>query len=203
LHAIEVYSDVVIPGRLIRTSLFTKPLVLCSISPADGMYVSQIQYLSERATRVLWHQRLRHVHMRRLEGLHLHINGIPPVKIPPDIEGCGTCWTCKLCNAARGTGDTRKDATVPGKGNSLNFCFIAQKFRDLSRFEKFLGLNGKTAYLLISNHKTDMLFGIVTVGKSRPLAWLNRWLAHYRPLQVFFRYACMDGGGELANNGDI
>jgi hypothetical protein len=31
------------------------------------------------------------------------------------------------------------------------------------------------------------------------LACLNRWLAQYRPSQV----ACMDGSGELANNGDI
>jgi hypothetical protein len=203
LHAIEVDSDVVIPGKLIRTSLFTKPLVLCSISPSGGMFVSQIRYLSERATRVIWHQPIHHLHIRRLAGLRLHINGIPPVNLPPDIEGCGTCWTCKLCNAARVTGDTRKDAAVPGKGISLDFTFIAQKFRDLSRFEKFLGLNGKTAYLLFTNHKTDMLFGIATVEKSPPLAWLNRWLAQYRPSRVSFWYACMDGGVELANNGDL
>jgi hypothetical protein len=52
-----------------------------------------------------------------------------------------------------------------------------------------------------------MLFGIATVGKSPPLAWLNRWLnrwlAQYCPSQVSFRYVCIDCGGELDNNGDI
>jgi hypothetical protein len=41
------------------------------------------------------------------------------------------------------------------------------------------------------------------MGKAPPLAWMNRWLTQYRPSQVPFRYACMDGGGELANNGDV
>jgi hypothetical protein len=48
-----------------------------------------------------------------------------------------------------------------------------------------------------------MLFGIATVGKPPPLAWLNCWLAQYRPSRVPFYYACMYGGGELANNGDV
>jgi hypothetical protein len=124
LHAIAVDSDVAIPGRLIRTSLFTEPLVPCSISPADDMHVSHIRFISERATHVLWHQRLRHVHMRRLADLHIHVDDVPPIKLPPDIEGCDTCWTCKLRNSARGTRDTRKDATVPGQDIYLDFGFI-------------------------------------------------------------------------------
>jgi hypothetical protein len=66
-----------------------------------------------------------------------------------------------------------------------------------------LGLNGETAYLLLADNKTNMIFGIATVGKSPPLAWLKRWLAQYHPSQVSFQYACMDGYGELANNGEI
>jgi hypothetical protein len=105
---------------------------------------------------------------------------------------------CKLCSAARGTGDTIKDATAPGQGISLGFGFIIQRSKYMTHYEKLLGLNGETAYLLLADHKTDMLFGIATVGKSPTLAWLDRWLAQYRPSQVSFRYACMDGGGELA-----
>jgi hypothetical protein len=141
--------------------------------------VSQIRYLSERATRVLWHQRLRHVHMRRLSGLHKYVDGIPSIKLPQDIEGCDTCWTCKLRNAARGTGDTRKDATVSGQGFSFDFVFIVQRSKDLARYKKLLGLNGETDYLLIADHKTDKLFGIATVCKAPPLAWISRWLTQY------------------------
>jgi hypothetical protein len=135
LHSIIADHYIVFPGILIRNSLFTEPLVSCADSPTDDSLVSQIRYLSERETRVIWHQRLSHVHMHRLSGLHKCVDGIPAIKIPPDIEGCDTCWTCKLRNAARGVGDTIKDATVPGQGISL-------EFKDLTRYEKFLGLNG-------------------------------------------------------------
>jgi hypothetical protein len=129
LHTIAVDSDVVITGMLIRTSLFTEPLAPCSISPADGMHVLHIRYLSERETRVLWHQRLRHVHMRRLAGLHLHIDGIPPIKLPPDIEGCDTCWTCKLHNTARGTGTLGRTLRYRDKAFISNSASLSKYLR--------------------------------------------------------------------------
>jgi hypothetical protein len=92
---------------------------------------------------------------------------------------------------------------VSGQGISLDLGFIVQRSKDLARYEKILGLNGETAYLLPADHKTDKLFGIATVGKAPPLAWMNRWLTQYRPSQVPCRYACMYGGGELSNNGDV
>jgi hypothetical protein len=92
---------------------------------------------------------------------------------------------------------------VTAQGISLNFGFIVQRSKDLARYEKLLGLNGETAYLLIADHKSYKLFGISTVGKAPPLAWMNRWLTQYHPSQAPFRYACMEGGGELANNGDV
>jgi hypothetical protein len=203
LHSIIAGTEVTIPGTLIRASLFTDPLVPCDVSPDENASISQVRFLSERATRVLWHQRLRHVRMRCLAGLYKHVDVIPAIKLPPGVEACDTCWSCKLRNATRGTGDTRKDNTVPGQDISLDFGFIVQRSKDMACFEKFMGLNGETAYLPLSDHKSDMLFGIATIGKSPPLSWLNRWLAQYRPSDVSFRYACMDGGGELSNNGEV
>jgi hypothetical protein len=72
-----------------------------------------------------------------------------------------------------GTGDTRNDATVPGKDISLDFGFIVQRSKDLAHHKKILGLNGETAYLLLSDHKTDKIFGIATVVKAPTLAWMN------------------------------
>jgi hypothetical protein len=189
LHSILGTSDVILLGILSRGTLFTEPLVhfpaaLHDCEPSEA----RIHYLSKRATRILWHQRLRHIHMRRLADLHTHVDGIHRVKVPPDIEGCDTCWTCKLRKKARGTGDTRKDATVAGQGISLDFGFIVQRSNDLARYEKFLGLNGESAYLLLADHKTDVLFGISTVDKSPPLAWMNRWLAQYRPSELLSRH---------------
>jgi hypothetical protein len=170
LHSIIAGHDVVFPGILIRNLLFTAPLVSCANSTTDDAMVSQILYLSECATRVLLHQRLRHVHIRCLSGLHKYVDCIPAIKLPQDIEGCDTCWTCKLRNAARGKSDTRKDATAPGQGICLDFGFIVQRSKDLARYEKLFGLNGETAYLLLANNKTNKLFGIATVVKAPPLA---------------------------------
>jgi cytochrome b subunit of formate dehydrogenase len=81
LFLIIAGHNIVFQGILIRTSLFTAPLVSCSNSTTDYAMVSQIRYLLERATRVLWHQRLRHVHVRRLSGLHKYVDGIPAIKL--------------------------------------------------------------------------------------------------------------------------
>jgi hypothetical protein len=55
LNDIVAGHDVVIPGTLIRNSLFTEPLVPCVVSMMDDKSVSQAHYLSELATRFLWH----------------------------------------------------------------------------------------------------------------------------------------------------
>jgi hypothetical protein len=46
LHSIITGHDLVFPGILIRTSLFTKPLVSCANSIMDDTMVSHIRYLS-------------------------------------------------------------------------------------------------------------------------------------------------------------
>jgi hypothetical protein len=96
------------------------------------------------------------------------VDGIPPIKTPPAIEGNDTCWTCKIRNAKRGSGDTRKDAYVSGQGISLDFSFIVQHSKDLKRYEKFLGLDGESAYILLAYHKMGVLFGIAKVGNAPP-----------------------------------
>jgi hypothetical protein len=205
VHALEGGSDVVFSGVVLHATLYTNPLIpsRAQLDAETEPSTPLILYLSDQATRVLWHQRLCHVHMRRLSSLHQHVDGIPPIKMHVVIEGCDTCWTCKLRNAARGYGDARKDATVAGQGISLDFGFIVQRSEDLKCYEKFLGLNGESAHPLLADHKTVMLFGLSTVGKAPPLAWLDRWLTQYHPSTVSFRYACMDGGGEMVNNGEV
>jgi hypothetical protein len=70
------------------------------------------------------------------------------IKMPPLIEGCDTCWTCKLLNTIRGSGDTINDASVAGQYISMDFGVIVQRSKDLKLYDKFLGLNGESAYLL-------------------------------------------------------
>jgi hypothetical protein len=58
-----------------------------------------------------------------------------------------------------------------------------------------VGLNGETAYFLIADHFSDLLWGITATGKSPPIAWLNRWFTQFHPGSATFRYAAMDEGG--------
>jgi hypothetical protein len=105
--------------------------------------------------------------------------------------------------SARVSGDTRHDATVLGQGVSMDFGFIVQRSKNVERFESFQGINGETAYLIVANHCTDVLWGIPTDGKAPPITWLNRWFAQYKPSAAPFYYAAMDEGGEMAKNPDF
>jgi hypothetical protein len=126
LHScLDPSHDVHLPGVKKRLLLYTAPLFpsglehLRDVSP-------QITHLSARATQVLWHQRLNHCHARRVSELHKHVDGIPKIVNPPSVDGCDTCWACKMRKSARGSGDTRCDATVLGQGVSTDFGFIVQ-----------------------------------------------------------------------------
>jgi hypothetical protein len=165
---------------------------------------SKVHHLSDRATRSLWHQCLCHSHYRRLNDLHKHRDGVPNIKLPPDIgEGCDTCITCKGRNANMVNRDTREDATVLEQGILMDFGFMVQSSKTPGRLECLSGHDGETAYLLLTCHKTDMMWGVATKGNKPPVAWLNRWFSQYHPTDVQHRYAAMDKGGELANDPEV
>jgi hypothetical protein len=195
-------QDITIPGTKKRLLLYTSPLVP-GCSPVSADDACQISVLSARATRVLWHQRLGHCHARRISEMHQHVDGIPKIQNPPSIDGCDTCCACKMRKSARGTGDTRREATMVGQGISMDFGFIVQRSKDPTHLEKCVDLNGETDYLLIADHLSDLLWGIATTGKSPPLAWLNRWFAQFRPQTTTSLFTAMDEGGEMARNPGI
>jgi hypothetical protein len=164
---------ITIPGIMHWLLLYTAPLVhVCSHPTPDD--ACQITVLSDCAVRVLWHQCIRHCHARRISEMHKHIYGIPKIQNPPSIDGCDTCWACKMHKSARGTGDARRDDTMVGQGISMDFGFIVQHSKDPEHIENCVGLNGETAHLLLANHYSDLLWGLTTSGKRPPLAWLNR-----------------------------
>ena len=184
---------------------YTHPLVLPSpkdidVNPESGTDVEDVNVMTEEATRVLWHQRLCHLHDRALSDLHEHVDGIPKIPRSTPVDGCDTCWACKMRKAARGSGDTRADATVVGQGISLDWGFMVQKSKDEERYESLVGINGESSYLLIADHHSDKLWGITSNSKKPPIKWLNRWLAQYKPADCEAKYACMDLGGELAKH---
>jgi hypothetical protein len=163
----------------------------------------KVSYMTDIVVRTLWHHCLNHSHFRRVSQMHKHVDGVPKIKKTQDTEGCATCWACKMRNSQKGSRYKREDATVVGQGIGMDFGFIVQKSCNKEQYDKFHGINGETAYLLLVDHFLDRLWGIATDGKAPPLAWLNRWLSQYRPARVPDRYAVMDCGGELANNSEV
>jgi hypothetical protein len=161
---------------------------LCGVSP-------KITHLLACTTQILSHQRLNHCHAHHVSELYKHVDGIPKIVNPPSVDGCYTCWACKMSKSARGTGDTRHDATVIGKGVSIDFGFIVQRSKNIQRFESFQGINSETVYLIVADHCTNVLWGIATDGKSPCIAWLNRRFAQYKPSAAPFYYSAMDEGG--------
>jgi hypothetical protein len=112
--------------------------------------------------------------MHCITDLHKHIIGIPRYKLLPDIEGCDTFGGTQAAQH-RSRYTQHKEGRYTCR--SRHFGFIVQRSKDLSGYEDFLGLNGESAYLLLGDYKMNMLFGIATVIKTPPLAWMNRWLS--------------------------
>jgi hypothetical protein len=59
-------------------------------------------HLTRDQLRILWHQRLGHIHSRRVSKMHKHADGIPPVLIATELDTCPVCAHAKLHKAARG-----------------------------------------------------------------------------------------------------
>ena len=64
------------------------------------------------------------------------------------------------------------------------------------------GINGETAWVLVTDHFTGMQHGDTRTSKAAPVLWLKHFLAQYNPNCVD-KYVYMDQGGELFNNPEI
>jgi hypothetical protein len=152
---------------------------LCATYDYDGTTVNfefDIFCLSARAERLLWHQRLSHSGDDILYNAHKHITGVPKfAHRDPVLEQCPTCLATKLCKQAAGHNPTHP-ATVPFQGLSIDFAFTGQDSKNKKRAVDYKGINGKTCYILISDHATTALEGSSRISKGSPIQWLHQWL---------------------------
>ena len=157
-------------------------------------------HVSRDQLRILWHQRLGHMHSRRVSKMHKHADGIPPIPIATELDACPVCAHAKLRKAARGLESTRLRATQPGQGIGVDFGFMVQQSKNSQRMERLQGLNGETCYCLVVDHFSGRLYGECFASKAPPIDFLNRWLLlHGLPKDVPNKYVRMDNGGELGN----
>jgi hypothetical protein len=77
---------------------------------------------------------------------------------------------------------------------------ICHHSKTKGRYEKLVGMHNESAYIIIADHHSDLLWGFPSDSKRPPIAWLNLWLSQYAPRDATHKYCCMDQGDELANN---
>jgi GAG-pre-integrase domain len=159
--------------------------------------VASIKAATER---LLWHQRLGHPSDYYLFNAHKHVDGVPQFKhMDPVLETCPTCINAKQKKEPAGPNPTRT-ATVPYQGLSIDFSFSGTKSKNPGRAKDYVGLNGETSWILITDHATRMKHGDTRLSKAPPLQhWLRHFLQQHKPACPG-KYVCLDQGGELYNN---
>jgi hypothetical protein len=183
----DLYIPVILRGALMYLRALYPPSETSGINALPEPEGNIVAHLSAAAKRVLRHQRLGHVHHRKLAEQHKHVKGIPKIAMPSDIDVYPTCVMSKIRRADRGSHDTRQDATIAGQRISMDWGFTCQRSKNIERYERLSGLNGETAYLIITDHKTDYVWGLAADSKAPPLAWINRWFAQYAPADAPLR----------------
>ena len=152
--------------------------------------------------RLLWHQRLGHPSDYYLYNAHKHIDGVPQFKhMDRVLDTCPTCIRAKQTKEPAGPNSTRT-ATQPYQGLSVDFSFSGTKSKDTTRSEDYLGLNGETAWILVTDHFAGRKHGDTRINKASPLHWLKNFLQNHSP-NCPGKYVYLDQGGELYNNPEI
>jgi hypothetical protein len=191
--------------------LFSEPILLPSAIDHNAPIPTTIPNASETTTlpfpirqitreqqRILWHQRLGHIHPRQISNAHKNADGIPVIANATELDKCPICARAKLHRAARGTSNSRR-ATNCFQGISIDFGFIVQTSNaDSTRIKRLQGLHGETCYCLLVDHFSGMLFGQCFQSKEPPIQFLTQWLAkHGLDNTTPDRYVRFDLGGEL------
>jgi hypothetical protein len=168
-------NDICFPQQLHRGLLFSDPIILPTVAQhsapippdlpnhdvdtAPSLAPSIVRQLTREQQRTLWHQRLGHIHSRRVSEAHKYATGIPVLSNASDLDKCPICARAKLHKAARGTATSRR-ATQCFQGISIDFGFIVQASNaDSTRIKRLQGMHGETCYCLIVDHFSGMLFG--------------------------------------------
>ena len=93
-------------------------------------------------------------------------------------------------------------ATCPMQGRSVDIGFAGQNSKDNSCTHDYLGIHGKTCWILIKDHSSGYLIEKCQRSKNSPLNWIRDTLATFAPgIGVTEnQYVHMDQGGEHYKN---
>jgi hypothetical protein len=163
-----------------------------------------IKAIKAMTLRLLWHQRLGHPSDHYLYTAHKFVDGVPKFQHEDNIlDACPTCILAKPRKTSYGQNSTRS-ATRPWQGLSIDFSCPGTMSRDrktgeenLERRKDFVGLNGETCWILVSDHFSRYMIGDTRLLKASPVYWLQNMLSKHAEHLCKDKYVYLDQGGEL------
>lgn len=189
--------------RDLSDQLKSLPALYSKALPYHDDYIHRntpVNAIRKETERLLWHQRLGHPSDYYLYQAHRHIKGVPVFKhVEPILASCPTCIRAKQTKNSAGPNSTRK-ATVPYQGLSIDFAFAGTASKTSTRATQYVGLNGETCWILITDHFSRKKIGSTRVSKAAPLSFLRQFLCKHAPKDRSDNYVYLDQGGELYAN---
>ena len=154
-----------------------------------------------------------------IQGRKGHQRGIPTFKFVSSIlNTCPTCIWAKQTKARKQTINTGKHinkgsgvpcephstkyANLPYQKLSIDFSFSGLASSNSEPRVNYEGINGETAWILVTDHFTGIQHGDTRILKATPVLWLKHFLTQYNPTCTD-KYIYMDQGSELFNNPEI
>ena len=163
-----------------------------------------INALRVKTEKILWHHPLGHPCDEYLYNAHKTVDGVPKfanIDKHSVIDQCPTCIQAKQTKTPAGP-HSIKAATRPYQGLSIDFSFSGMASKDKARRSDFVGLNGETSWVLVTDHFTGIKHGDTRISKASPIHWLHHFLTTYAP-RCNDQYVYMDQGEELFGNPDV
>ena len=125
-----------------------------------------------------------------------------------NINQCPTCVQTNLRKRSAGKRSLSESVSCPYQGIFVDYAFSGSLARDKegkiieSSRSNVEGINGETAWILISDAQTKMLHGDTRTSKASPIKYLESFLEQYSP-NVSNKFVVLDQGGELYGNPEI
>ena len=110
------------------------------------------------------------------------MTGVPKFTQESDVaSACPPCILAKQ-NKASPSNHSIQTATKPHQGLSIDFSFSGQTSDNAADKRKYYeGFNGKTCWILVTDHFTGMKYGDTRTSKASLIKWLPYFLSQYSP----------------------
>ena len=165
--------------------------------------------LNKEAEAMLWHQRLIHCGSHSLQSASLYVDGVSNLSAF-NFDDILKCLICLKVNLTKNFGKKSLHDSVdrPYQGLFIDFAFSGRIKRDKkdvvieSSRADVEGMNGETAWILISDAQTRMLHVDTCLSKSSPVKYLVSFLQQYSS-ECKNKWVVLDQGGELYGNPNV